>query len=360
MHVNGGQQPAASHGEPAITMATTRQVVGASFVVRAPRGWVDESGFARDGAGLPLATLDGCGRLNHSSSLARTPPRSAIVTESNLVALTSKWSYKFFHWTIEALPRLALVHSDLMSGASLLTSCKGGLAKGSLALVGVSERQVVCWRPGRTYRSGSDLLWPEPSPCGGVRHAAAQMLRQRALLRPLRPLRHLPPVGAPDSVLLYQRHRHRRLVDHDGTLTSLVGAYGQSTVHVVDGSGALHEQVSLYRRARCQVGPHGAGLAMMLFAPNGFGTAEVTPGAYFVAIKGKPGFDGNMHLNRNRNRTGRGVSNPTPNACFRGLAASLGQRHVWLVVTGATANDDLKVGGPAVVSLSQSVCGASS
>ena len=341
-------------------MAAVKQAVGASFVLRVPQGWVDEAGFARDGAGLPLSTSDGCGRLNHSASLARTLPRSVIVIESNVVALTSKWSYKFFHWTIEALPRLALVHSELVSGATVLTSCKGGLAKGSLALVGVQERQVVCWRPGRTYRSRDELLWPDPSPCGGVRHAAARMLRQRALLRPLRPLSRLPPVGAPDSVLVYQRLRHRRLIEHEAALASVRAAYGRASVRVVDGSGALHEQVSLYRRARCQVGPHGAGLAMMLFAPDGFGTAEVTPGAYFVAIKGKPGFDGNMHLNRNRNRTGRGVSNPTPNACFKGLAASLGQRHVWLVVAGATANDDLAVGGPAVAALSERVCSASS
>ena len=112
-------------------------------------------------------------------------------------------------------------------------------------------------------------------------------------------------------------------MDHEGVLARLVAVFGKHAVQVVDGSGTLEQQVRRYRGARCQVGPHGAGLAMMLFAPDAFGTAEVTPGAYFVSIKGKPGVDGtNMHLNRNRNRTGKGVSQANfrlaAGACARG------------------------------------------
>ena len=103
-------------------------------------------------------------------------------------------------------------------------------------------------------------------------------------------------------------------------------------------------------------------MALMMFAPSPwFGTAEVTPGAYFVQIRGKAGARDvasglSLHLNRHRNRTSRWVSHPTPNACYRGLAATLGMRHEWLVVPGAPANEDLTPEVGAVVRMARRVC----
>ena len=89
---------------------------------------------------------------------------------------------------------------------------------------------------------------------------------------------------------------------------------------VVEFSGegmSVQKQVELYRSARCQVGPHGAGLVHMIFAPTNFGTAEVTPGDYNPEEPGKP------------------------NGCMRNVAWALHQRHAWLVVAGATASSTL-------------------
>ena len=338
-----------------------RLQASAPFFLRARHGWVDERGFARASSGAPLAIEDGCGRfkglLKNGSGSASNP--RIVRIEGTVVALTSKWSYKFFHWTIEALPRLAVVHTALLQGARLLTSCKGSTAKNSLPLIGVSERQVVCWRPGRVYTSSGDLLWPESSPCGGAMRPAALILRRSSLLPPFRPLPQPALPGARDTVLLYRRHTTRRLVNHAAVQLLLSQAFSGIALRVVDGSETLQVQVGLYKKARCQVGPHGAGLALMMFAPDTFATAEVTPGSYFVTIKGKAGESpgaGNLHLNRNRNRTGRGVSDPQPNACYRGLAATLSQRHVWLLISGATANDDLAAEAPAVMSLAREIC----
>jgi hypothetical protein len=96
-------------------------------------------------------------------------------------------------------------------------------------------------------------------------------------------------------------------------------------------------------------------------APPFFGTGEVTPGAYFVTIKGKPGKGDvssglSLHLNRGRNRSNPWVGQPQPNACYKGLAATLGQRHEWILVPGATANDDVTVEPRAVARMAASVC----
>ncbi|KAL3910032.1 MAG: hypothetical protein SGPRY_009211 [Prymnesium sp.] len=306
-------------------------------VLRAPRGWVGPAGLPLTAEGTPLALSNGCGRLNLSLfAYDRRPDVDTLVVDAPMVVLTSKWSYKFFHWIVEALPRLALVHQELAtSHARLLTSCKGGLAKASLPLLGIPARQVVCWHQGRSYRSSHYLLWPEPSPCGGVTSSAAQALRRRALLPSYRPLQ-FSQKSAPHSVLLHRRHRHRRLLQHDSILSQLQGSYGRASVQVVNDSASLLTQVGLFRGARCQVGPHGAGLAMMLFAPDSFATAEISPGAYFVSVKDKPGMIGFVHLNRYRNRTG--------------------QTHEWLLVAGAKANDDMAVDALSVLSLAQKAC----
>ena len=78
----------------------------------------------------------------------------------------------------------------------------------------------------------------------------------------------------------------------------------------------------------------------------------MTPGAYFVEIRGKPG----DHLNRHRNRTSKWVANPKPNACYRGLAATMGQRHEWLVMSGMPANEDLSPEVDAVIKMAFRMC----
>ena len=92
-------------------------------------------------------------------------------------------------------------------------------------------------------------------------------------------------------------------------------------------------------------------MSLMVFAPADFGTAEVTPARYFVRLPGKPG----LHLNRNRNRSGAIASEP--NACYRGLAAGLGQRHEWLLMPEATANSDMTPVIAEVVVVAKMACG---
>lgn len=191
----------------------------------------------------------------------------------------------------------------------LLVKCHHPIVKESLHLLGVLGRRVLCWHPGREYTTTAALLWPEPAPCGGARPASLNLLRRVALPRPLRPSTSRDE-WARGAVLLHERHFSRRLLNHEEVLRQL--RHSLPSVSVVNGSGSLRQQISTFRDARCQVGPHGAGLALMLFAPSPwFGTAEVTPGAYFVTVKGKgaevaadPTTGFHFHLNRNRDCKG--------------------------------------------------------
>lgn len=377
-----------------------------SSVTRAPRGFVDGEGWARDAGGTPLALLDGCGA--YDPALNATDANATTTVDYPLLAITSKWGYKYFHWLVEVLPRVALlmdVEPSLgapcpgpgcpgpaalaeMTAAGeppthlprLLVHCKSPVVRQSLVLLGINRRRVLCWKLGHTVRTTAYLLWPQASPCGGVQSHAAHLLRHAALPRGLRPVTDAQQAAA-GAVLLHRRTGKRQLANHDAVYaalraylelealttqhatTPLAGAAKESRrgaarlraaalATVVDGSGTLRAQIESFRAARCQVGPHGAGLSLMLFAPPTFGTAEITPGAYFVRIRGKPG----EHLNRNHNRSGRAVLSQSPNACFQGLAATLGMRHEWVVVRGATANEDLAPDPELVAQLARAVC----
>ena len=350
-------------------------------------GYIDAVGWARSASGHPLSNQDACGTLPPTEPPPTNQAQPRDVRSHPLAAVTSKFSHKYFHWLVEGLPRVALLletHPELRQPRAgkaaskslrLLVSCKGPVLRESLALLGVDRSRVLCWRFGRVYTTPL-LIWPPPAPCGGAKEAALRSLRFAALPASLRPV----DVGARDDngriihasgpIILHKRDGTRQLTNHDKVLHALRSSSrhqlgGAPIVELAGGSNrTLRDQIELFRGARCQVGPHGAGMALMLFAPERvFGTAEVTPGAYFVSIRGKPGTrldvhsGQSLHLNRNRNRTSAWVGSPTPNACYRGLAATLGMRHEWLIIQGATANEDLTPEPEEVVRLAASVCG---
>lgn len=394
----------------------------AAIITRVEEGYVDAEGWARHASGAPVSSVDACGVLPLREAAA-TNHIPSVTVDHPLAPVTSKYSYKFFHWIVEALPRVgALLAAEPQlrtrwradqpgNQLQLLVSCKGSVIRESLQLLGVDRSRVLCWRPGRVFRSSADLLFAPPAPCGGAKSSALRALRHVALppsLRPLPAAGSSAPASSSDAILLlmHKRDGTRRLRNHEALLAALAadprlakarvvvlrggGGGGTSEPAQVGGSesrrgnandragsvGAasnasssrtsssntpLREQIRLFRGASCQVGPHGAGMALMLFAPQSFGTAEVGPGAYFVSIRGKPGARDvasgrSLHLNRGRNRTSRWVGEPTPNACYRGLAATLGMKHEWVIVPGATANDDLAPEPEAVVSMAARMC----
>ena len=375
-------------------------------IITAAGGYVDALGFAHRANGSAISPEDACGKLAHLGKTHAATRSPEVVVDAILGTVTSKWSYKFFHFIVEALPRIALLlqerpqlfplaHSAEFpmslqgtqrirghakgnrSSALLLVSCKSRLVKEALQILGVDvQRSVLCWKLGHTYKTSNSLLWPAASPCGGARQPALRALRRFAMPPPMRPVRFASEVYSSGRVVLHERTGSRRMTNHDEVLAALLNTelprptrsdsltLGTSSsprislapfVTVLNGNGtvALHAQIELFRSARCQVGPHGAGMALMLFAPTPwFGTAEVTPGAYFVEIRGKPG----DHLNRHRNRTSKWVANPKPNACYRGLAATMGQRHEWLVMSGMPANEDLSPEVDAVIKMAFRMC----
>jgi len=260
------------------------------------------------------------------------------------------------------VPRLSLERSDqaaLPPAQSLLLDSHGRAPRPSgpplslqtFEMLGIQREQLLCHRRGAVYVNASEVVWPSPTPCGSTQVAPMKRM-----------LRHLPaelrpsPLRQHGRVLLYKRPESRKLTNHDEVLLALrgevrrwgdAGALGASTpapwVQTFDGAGSVREQAELFATARCMVGPHGAGMVLMIYAPTSYGTAEVSPGDYgewtgdeFGAWSGQTG----------------------PNHCFRFLSRKLGLRHAWAVMPGVEHDDEMTPSIDDVLTIARDACNA--
>jgi hypothetical protein len=341
---------------------------GDSFVVHFANGFVDAEGVVRSSSGAKPGPYHGCwlDSDNIEQQMSLKYAKSYAAGEVDMkgeaaVVVLSRWSSDFFHWMAEVVPRVVLGMPHLRSNprTKLLIDCGAwsskdqvagvkepplrGFINETLKILGVPRSQVLCYAEGRVYRNMREAVWPSPSPCGST-----QVTPMRKMLTMLP--RDLAPTHHDNTVLLYKRPDTRRLLNHNEVHaalkkeTSRWPAVGKrrASLRIVDGSGTLDQQIKVFRSSRCLVGPHGAGMVMMLFAPQSFGTAEVSPGEYGLWSGAEYGeWDGRLG----------------PNHCFRFLSAKLGLRHAWVVLPWLEGNDAMEPEVDDVLLIARDACG---
>jgi hypothetical protein len=341
---------------------------GDSFVVHFANGFVDAEGVVRSSSGAKPGPYHGCwlDSDNIEQQMSLKYAKSYAAGEVDMkgeaaVVVLSRWSSDFFHWMAEVVPRVVLGMPHLRSNprTKLLIDCGAwsskdqvagvkepplrGFINETLKILEVPRSQVLCYAEGRVYRNMREAVWPSPSPCGST-----QVTPMRKMLTMLP--RDLAPTHHDNTVLLYKRPDTRRLLNHNEVHaalkkeTSRWPAVGKrrASLRIVDGSGTLDQQIKVFRSSRCLVGPHGAGMVMMLFAPQSFGTAEVSPGEYGLWSGAEYGeWDGRLG----------------PNHCFRFLSAKLGLRHAWVVLPWLEGNDAMEPEVDDVLLIARDACG---
>ena len=342
---------------------------GDSFVVHFANGFVDAEGVVRSSSGVKPGPYHGCwlDSDNIQEQMSLKYAKSYAAGEVDMkgeaaVVVLSRWSSDFFHWMAEVVPRVVLGMPHLRANprTKLLIDCGAwsskdqvagvkeaplrGFINETLKILGVPRSQVLCYAEGRVYRNMREAVWPSPTPCGST-----QVTPMRKMLTMLP--RDLAPTHHDNTVLLYKRPDTRRLLNHNEVYAALkketsregwlVGKR-RASLRIVDGSGTLDQQIKVFRSSRCLVGPHGAGMVMMLFAPQSFGTAEVSPGEYGLWSGAEYGeWDGRLG----------------PNHCFRFLSAKLGLRHAWVVLPWLEGNDAMEPEVDDVLLIARDACG---
>ena len=342
---------------------------GDSFVVHFANGFVDAEGVVRSSSGVKPGPYHGCwlDSDNIQEQMSFKYARSYSAGEVDMkgeaaVVVLSRWSSDFFHWMAEVVPRVVLGMPHLRANPrmKLLIDCGAwsskdqvagvmepplrGFINETLKILGVPRSQVLCYAEGRVYRNMREAVWPSPTPCGST-----QVTPMRKMLTMLP--RDLAPTHHDNTVLLYKRPDTRRLLNHNEVHAALkketsregwLAGKRRASLRIVDGSGTLDQQIKVFRSSRCLVGPHGAGMVMMLFAPQSFGTAEVSPGEYGLWSGAEYGeWDGRLG----------------PNHCFRFLSAKLGLRHAWVVLPWLEGNDAMEPEVDDVLLIARDACG---
>lgn len=335
-------------------------LVGDSFVAHFANGFVDAEGVVRSASGSKPGPYHGCwtDADNMQEKLPLKFAQSYAWQERDMqniamVVVLSRWSADFFHWMAEVVPRIVLGMPHLQNNpkTQLLIDCGEGRTEppdhgymnATLDILGVPRSQVTCYEEGTVYLNLREAVWPSPTPCGSTQVTPMRKMLAK-LPMPLRPVPH------DNTVLLYKRPGTRRLLNHDDIESALTHETKQwpkidhkrASLEVFDGSGSLQQQIKLFHKARCLVGPHGAGMVMMLFAPATFGTAEVSPGEYGTWSGAEFGeWDGRLG----------------PNHCFRFLSAKLGLRHAWVVLPWLEGNDVMEPEVDDVMLIARDACG---
>jgi capsular polysaccharide biosynthesis protein len=180
--------------------------------------------------------------------------------DGTVLSLATPCQYNYYHWMLEALPKLALFrrYGQPGDGAFYYAELSKAFQTASFDLLGIAPAARIDSRQHQALQASS--LWAAtiPSPSGDPHPWAARWLREAFF-------QALPSSAEPIDCLVVSRRqaRTRQIVNED----ELVAALGPfSPTCVVLEECTLARQIDLFRRARLIVAPHGAGLTNIVFA----------------------------------------------------------------------------------------------
>lgn len=234
--------------------------------------------------------------------------RSATTHYRELLSCVQIFSHAYYHLVTETLPRILLGAGMLVRrpGTRLLLARAPRVAE-YLALLGIAEERVV-WYDNQLSYSADILYVPRAILVGIMHRETARMLRVALECNNATPMR-----GSVLRVVYVHRAEGARYLDNhveleDGLRSWLPG----SEIVKLTGSESIVLTRDIMRNASVVIGPHGAGLAHIVFAPASATLIEV-----MMAV------DTNM--------------------CFWNLATAIGMRHVLITSKGRSSSDNLHI-----------------
>ena len=159
-----------------------------------------------------------------------------------------------YHWLLQALPRLALVHPYLPEIDNVLVPHDlSQIQRDSLSWLGVPVTKLRAIGPGERYLCANLFVASLPGAEGAISQWALDYLRSRVA----------PKRGARTKVYLKRGLRRRRVVNE----SEVVAACQMRGFEIFDGeSMGLSEQAPMLADAALVVGAHGGALSNIVFS----------------------------------------------------------------------------------------------
>eukprot|EP01065_Artemidia_motanka_P048050 TRINITY_DN7667_c0_g1_i1.p1 TRINITY_DN7667_c0_g1~~TRINITY_DN7667_c0_g1_i1.p1 ORF type:complete len:630 (+),score=70.96 TRINITY_DN7667_c0_g1_i1:34-1923(+) len=224
----------------------------------------------------------GCQWDNPGFRVRRTFPEGAVIP------ICDTWCTGYFHFTHEHLPRLAPLHSLILSNRNvrvLAPSDRPYILEFLVDVLGIPRDQVIATR--WTVRADSAfarwMVLPAPHPCGGSLTLPLLSLRQVVFQRlrlPHSSERRLPS-DRPFRVVLAERRGSRMPQNWKVVRTALEAKFAPPGFLVESGwNRTVKDQVALFNRADIVIGPHGANLANIMWMRHGSTVLELMSHRY--------------------------------------------------------------------------------
>jgi len=242
-----------------------------------------ENALLADVSDLAFVADDPAGPLgvSHLPRPSHTPLTVAV--------LTTGPHHNYYHWMIEALPRLDLYERSGVTIDCFYAPTRTRFQRESLELLGISPQRILP-ATRQTHLAPARLL--ASSFTGSPSLAKADFLSRRlgqhaGLL-----------AGRSRRIFIARAGRRARGIVNEKDLLRSLEPLGFERIRLE--ALPLLEQVSLFQQAECVVGPHGAGLTNLMFCRPGTQVIEIgtpyRPWSCFYEIAHHSGLAYHLHL----------------------------------------------------------------
>lgn len=259
-------------------------------------------------------------------SILTTPSPHPTRKIDNAVLLSQFWGENYYHWLVEDFLRLALVYEYLVKHSHVKLIMYNVPAAAALtSLIGIDPDRIVPYADSGMLYFVKKLAVPSGTACGAASGPAAQYMRH--IFR-RNAARTYPQLHAEDkkknvTVLVQRRQKGtaRSLINHVEMMEKLGDAFPRS--HFIEFLENDNITVSVIKHFHADliIGPHGAGLSNVVFAPSHVTLLELHP-----YLGNHPGLEENA-----------------VNLCHQTTARRLGVNATFVIEDNGTYNTPFKV-----------------
>ena len=269
---------------------TVIQPVVQSFVATLASGRVThDAGVVMTGGDAVLEDVSGLGFAcdNPTNPLRLSYLPRPRLTPDTVAVLTTGPNHNYYHWLIEALPRLDLYERSGLTIDRFYAPIHSRFQRETFALLGIPRDRIV---PATRHAHLAPARLVVSSFHGSLSRAKTDFLFRRLTA-------HVGPWAGPSPRIFIARRGPRSIVNERDVLRAL-RPLGFQRLQLE--SMPLAEQIALFHRAECVIGPHGAGLTNLAFCRPRTKVIEIgtpyRPWACFYEIAHHRGLDYHLHM----------------------------------------------------------------